>query len=193
VWPKGRVQTTPREDGTVQLSYDGIGYQDARVRPGGADENPALHLPPLPQVPVRLAGQVDAARHVASVDVWVNGEHHHIGSAGQVSGAQGVVDDFLTSLRTGNWNKLYSVESTYMHNAGRRSDFMTQLANGGAVNTISDARVVGPTAYSTSDAGVSYVRAPIRVTYGDGPAATQVPATLVLAVDAGAWKVLGVE
>ena len=192
VWPKGRVQTTQRSGGVVELRYDGTGYQDPYVQPGGRDEDPAVRRPPPPRVPVRFAGQVDAARHAASVDVWVNGRRYHITATQQVSGAEGVVDDFLVATRTGNWNELYTIESSYMRNGSKRSTFVTDLSSGGAVTTISDARTVGPTAYS-SPAGVSYARTPIRLTYGDGPAATKVHATLVLAVDGGSWKVLGLE
>jgi hypothetical protein len=193
VWPKGPVQATQRPDGVVELFYDGIGYQDPFVQPGGGEQDPAVRRPPPPQVPVRFAGQVDATRHTATVDVWVNGQRSHIAAAGQVSGAEGVVDDFLGAMRTGDWDKLYDIESTYMRNGSKRTDFVTQLSNGGAVTTISDARAVGPSEYSTTDAGVSYLRTPIRLTYGEGPGATKVLATLVLAVDAGSWKVLGLE
>jgi hypothetical protein len=194
VWPKGRVQTQQRDDGVVELRYDGSGYQDPNAQPGAGEEAPAGFRPPPPEVvPVRLAGQVDPARHVATVDVWVNGERHRIASAGQVSGAEGVVEDFLTAMRTGNWNKLYTIESSYMRNGSKRGTFVTDLSNGGAVTTISDARTVGPTERTTTDAGISYARTPIRLTYGEGAEATKVEATLVLAVDAGSWKVLGVE
>jgi hypothetical protein len=195
VWPKEPVQTQQRDGGVVELRYDGPGYQDPNAQPGGADETPAGQPPPPPPqvVPVRLAGQVDAARHVASVDVWVDGERHHIASNGEVSGAEGVVEDFLQAMRTGNWNKLYTVESPYMRNGSKRATFVTDLANGGAVTTISDARTTGPTVRSTTEAGVSYARTPIRLTYGDDPGATKVDATLVLAVDSGSWKVLGIE
>jgi hypothetical protein len=193
VWPKGPVQTTERPDGVVELFYDGIGYQDPYAQPGAGDEDPVVRRPPPPKVPVRLVGQVDAGRHAASVDVWVNGERSHIAAAGQVSGAEGVVEDYLAAMRTGNWNKLYDIESTYMRNGSKRADFVTELSNGGAVTTISDARAAGPSEYSTTDAGISYLRTPIRLTYGNGPGATKVHATLVLAVDAGSWKVLGLE
>jgi hypothetical protein len=194
VWPKGRVQTQERGDGVVELRYDGSGYQDPNAQPGGVDEAPDGLKPPPPQVvPVRLAGQVDGARHVASVDVWVHGERHHIASTGQVSGAEGVVEDFLSAMRTGNWNKLYTLESPYMRNGSKRATFVTDLSNGGAVTTITDARALGPTVHTTTDAGVSYARTPFRLTYGEGAGATKVEATLVVAVDAGSWKVLGVE
>jgi hypothetical protein len=197
VWPKGRVQAEQRDGGVVELRYDGPGYQDPNARPGGVDDapaGPAGQKPPPPQVvPVRLAGQVDAARHVASVDVWVNGERHRIASSGQVSGAEGVVEDFLVAMRTGNWNKLYTIESPYMRNGSKRATFASDLANGGAVTTITEARTTGPTVRSTTDAGVSYARTPIRLTYGEGAGATKVEAILVLAVDAGSWKVLGIE
>jgi hypothetical protein len=194
VWPKGPVQTQRRADGVVELRYDGSGYQDPNAQPGGGDDPPAaLRLPPPQVVPVRLAGQVDGASHVASVDVWVNGERHHIASSGQVTGAESVVEDFLTAMRAGDWNKLYTIESSYMRNGSKRATFVTDLSNGGAVTTISDARATGPTVETTDDAGVSYARTPIRFTYGDGAGATKVEATLVVAVDAGSWKVLGVE
>ena len=193
VWPKDRVQTTQRLDGVVELRYDGTGYQDPRVRPGWIDEDPAAIRPPASRIPVRFAGHVDPARHTGAVDVWVNGEHSHIAATGQVSGAEGIVDDFLVALRTGDWNELYNIESPYMRNGSRRADFVNQLSNGGAVTTITDVQAVGPSVYSTTDAGVSYLRTPIRVTYGDSPGATQVDSTLVVAVDGGSWKVLGLE
>jgi hypothetical protein len=193
VWPKALVQTTKRDDGTVELRYDGTGYQDPGVQPGGGDEDGAVRRPPPPRVAVRLAGQVDPVRHVASVDVWVNGQRHHIAADGQVGGAEDVVEDFLVAMRTENWNKLYTIESSYMRNGSKRATFVTDLTNGGAVTTITDARTVGPTVHSTTDAGASYARTPIRLTYGDGAEATKVEATLVLAVDAGSWKVLGLE
>ncbi len=193
IWPKGRVQTQQRDGGVVELQYDGPGYQDPNAQPGGGDDAPVQQPPPPLVVPVRLSGQVDAVGHVASVDVWVNGERHHIATSGQVSGADAVVEDFLTAVRTGNWNKLYAIESPYMRNGSKRATFVTDLSSGGAVTTISDARTTGATVTTTTDAGVSYARTPIRLTYGDGAGATKVEATLVLAVDSGSWKVLGIE
>ena len=190
VWPKAPVST---EDGTgsvVELRYDGAGFRDPRVMPGGRDDQrPAQRPEP---VRLRLAGQVDPVRHVASVDVWVNGERHHISSSGQPDGAQTVVDGYLTALRTHDWDKLYSLETVSMRNGSKRSDVVTGLATGGVITEITGARTTGPLTLSDR-AGTTYGRAPIRVTYGSGPDRTTVDAVLVVAVDGGSWGVLTVE
>jgi YD repeat-containing protein len=190
VWPDAPVETGDSTGTAVQLSYDGAGFRDSRVMPGGRDDQrPARRPEP---VQLRLEGQVDPARHVANVDVWVNGERHHITSAGQPDGAQAVVDGYLTALRTGDWNKLYSLETVSMRNGSKRSDVVTGLATGGVITEVTGARTTGPTTFSDRG-GTTYGRAPIRVTYGSGQDRTTVDATLVVAVDGGSWGVLTVE
>lgn len=192
VSPVDPVDVSRRDAGTLELRYDGVGHRDRYVQPGGYDEP----RPPRPKpqvVRLRLVAQIDPARHVASVDVWVDGERHRIASAGQVRGAEEVVRTFLTAMRTRNWDLLYSIEARSMRNGIGRSEFVTLLANGGAVTTVSDAQAVGSLTYGTSRSGASVARVPIRVTYGTGPETTSVDAVLVVAVDGGTWKVLAVE
>lgn len=191
VWPTQRVQVTPGADGEVELRYDGTGRRDPQVQPGVPDERTG----PRPRgevVRLRLLGRVDTVAQRASVDVWVNGTRHRIVSTGQPGGADDVVNDFLVAVRTANWNQLYEIESSFMRNGNRRSKFVTEMTHAGVVNTVSGARAIGPTSY-TMYAGAVQARAPIRLTYGAGAETTKVDATLVLAVEAGAWRVLAVE
>jgi len=189
VWPAGKVDARQRDGGLVELRYDGAGYQDLAVTSGEDAPGPR----PKPQkIRLQLAGQVDASRHVSSVDLVVNGDSHHISSTGQVSGAQAVVDDFLGAVVKGDWDRLYSIEAGYTHNGAKRSDFVTGMANDGAVTCIRRAEATGPMTYST-EAGVSYARVPIRVTYGACTSIPRVDTTLVLVVDGGAWKLLSLE
>jgi hypothetical protein len=184
------VDATPRDEGVVDLRYEGVGYQDLVATPPEDSPQPR----PKPQkVHLRLAGHVDAGRHVSSVDLAVNGDRHHIASAGQVSGAQAVVDDFLEAAVTPDWNKLYSIEAGYTHNGAKRSDFVTGMANDGAVTCIRKAEATGPMTYDNTPAGVSYARTPIRLSYGSCTAIPRVDTTLVLVVDGGSWKLLSLE
>jgi hypothetical protein len=222
VWPAARVQATPQSSGAVTLRYDGIGFQDMDAHPDSepGDESPRDEHPPqvperlpqvpeqLPQVPepspqasaqppqlvlLRLVGRVDPAHHTASVDVWVNGNHHRLASPGEVSGAEAVVSDFLAAARTGDWNKLYDLEHPYMRNGSKRSDFLTAMTSSGAATRISDAETMGSTKYSTTDSGVSFAQVPVRLIYGTGTGATTLQASLHLVVDEGTWKVLSLE
>jgi hypothetical protein len=193
VWPAGRVEASHQNPRALELHYEGAGYRDPQVQPGGLIGDPPQPGRKPQGVHLRLVGQVNAAGHIASVDVWVNGNRHHIGSAGQVSGAEAVVDDFLAALRTSDWDKLYGIEAAYMRNGIRRSDFVTEMANAGAVTCVDSAETTGPTTYSTTRAGASEARTPIRLTYGPCAATARVDAALVLVVDGGAWKVLSLE
>jgi hypothetical protein len=189
VWPAGKVDARERDGGVVELNYDGVGYQDLAVTPAEAPPGPR----PEPQkVLLRLAGQVDPSRHVSSIDLSINGDSHHISSGGQVSGAQAVVDDFLGAVVKRDWDKLYSIEAAYTHNGANRKDFVTGMANDGAVTCIRKAEATGPMTYSTA-ASVSYARVPIRVTYGSCTSIPRVDTTLVLVVDGGSWKLLSLE
>ena len=195
VWPADRVDTTPAGTGRlVTLRYDGLGYQEPNAQPDNlADEEPPVRKPSRQRVQLRLVGQVDPAQHSASADVWVNGDHHHIRSTGTPGGAEEVVNDFLAAVSDGNWGKLYSVEDPYMRNGMRRTQFVTAMATSGAGRDISAADATGPTAYSTTEAGVAYARVPVRLAYTRQIATTDVHANLVLVVNQGAWRVLTLE
>jgi hypothetical protein len=73
-----------------------------------------------------------------------------------------------------------------------QTDFAAAMAGSEGVTGISDAKTTGPTTYTTNEAGISYARTPIRLTYGTGTAATTQDGTLVLIQDAGSWKVFTV-
>jgi hypothetical protein len=119
----------------------------------------------------------------------VDGERHHLSAAGHPAGAQAVVDDFLTAVRTHDWNTVYSLETPYMRNGSKRSDLVDGLSHGGVITEVSGARAIGPTSYVVR-AGTTYGRTPVRVTYGSGAQRTSVDATLVTVVDGGSWGVL---
>lgn len=191
VWPEDRVDVQGDPAGEVQLRYDGPAFLDPRVQPGARYEPADPSTRPDP-VHLRLLGSVDAARHMAAVDVWVDGARHHIGSSAQSGGAEGAVEDFLGAVRAGDWDTVYSLETASMRNGSKRGDVVTGLANAGAVTTVSAAHTTGPTTF-TVRAGVSYGRTPVRLTYGSGPASTRVEATVVVVVEGGAWRVLSVE
>jgi hypothetical protein len=193
VWPAARVEARQQSPRVVELHYEGVGYRDAHVQPDGQPEDSPQPRPRAQVVHLRLIGQVDAAGHTASVDIWVNGDRHHIRSAGQVGGAEAVVDDFLAALLAHDWDKLYGVEAAYMRTGIRRNDFVTQMANAGAVTCVNGADTTGPTTFSTTRAGVSYARTPIRLTYGTCAPTARVDAVLVLVVDGGTWNVLSLE
>lgn len=193
VWPAGHVEAGQQHDGAVvELRYAGVGYREVPV-PGGAPADPGARPIPPEKVSLRLVGQVDPARHVASVDVFVNGTGHHIRSPGAVGGANGVVNDFLTALTTRNWDELYRIEAASMRTGVKRNDFLTAMATGGAVTCISRAEAISSTTVSTSPAGISYARTPVRITYGQCAGATSLQTTLVLVVDGGSWKALSLE
>ncbi len=191
VWPKGRVATRDAGGGRVELRYDGAGFREPQVRPG-VREDQQRPQPKPERVTVRLLGQVDPVRHVATVDVWVDGERHQISATGEPGGAQAVVDDFLTAIRTKDWNTVYSLETAAMRNGSTRSDVVNGLPNGGVITEVTGARTTGPTTF-TMRGGTNYGRAPVRLTYGSGPDRTMLDAVLVLAVDGGSWGVLTVE
>ena len=191
VWPKGRVDTRDAGGGRVELSYEGDGFRDPQVPPGAREDQQRPQRRP-DRVTVRLLGQVDPVRHVASVDVWVDGRQHQISATGEPGGAQAVVDDFLTAIRTKDWNTVYSLETAAMRNGSTRSDVVNGLPNGGVITEVTGARTTGPTTF-TMRGGTNYGRAPIRLTYGSGPDRTTLDAVLVIAVDGGSWGVLTVE
>jgi hypothetical protein len=193
LWPAAPVQARQLSPHQVELEYEGVGYRDPQVQPGRLPADPPQPAQKPQVVQLRLGGQVDATGHVASVDVWVNGDRHHVSSPGEPKGAEAVVDDFLAALLTRDWDKLYGIESAYAHTGSKRTVFVEDLANAGAVTCINGAETTGPTTVGTTRAGVSYARTPIRLTYGTCAATARVDAVLVLVVDAGAWKVLALE
>lgn len=189
VWPAKGVTVRPAGEGRLDLTYDGAGWRgpasdqvevpvDQRVKPKRAH--------------VRLTGQVDQARHVATVDVWVDGDHQRV-SGGSVGEPDETVTAVVEALRARNWNQVYDLASPYMINGTKRGDFLVALGDGGAARQITRVDVLGPPQRSTSPEGASYARVPVRVTYGLETGTTSVLADLVLAVDRGSWKLLSLE
>lgn len=191
VWPKGRVSASQGSGDAIELRYEGDGLRDPRVKPGSRDE-PSRPLKRPQAVRLRLAGQLNPARHIALIDVWVNDEEYRITSAGEPRGAQAVVDDFLQAIRTHDWQTLYGVETSYMHNGSTRAQFVSAMPNAGVITTATAARATGPTTFYDRS-GASLARTPIRLTYGRGRDATSTDATVVCAVADGAWGVLTLE
>lgn len=192
VWPvpKARADAT-RSGDTVELSYDGPGLSDPQVVPG-VPYDPPRTAPPPQEVRLRLVARLDPVRHTATVDVQVDRDRHRIQASAQPANAPAVVDEFLAAIRAADWDRVYSLESAAMRNGSKRQDMVVGLQNAGAITTVSAARATGPTVYSTK-AGASYARTPVHLTYGSGPDATSVDATLVLALTGGSWNVLAVE
>src|SRR3954453_19106394 len=192
VWPANRVDAGQRDGAVVELRYRGAGYREVPP-PGGAPAVPGARSLPPEKVQLRVVGHVDPERHVASVDVVVNGAGHHIGSPGEVGGANIGANDFLRALTSRNWAELYRIETASMRTRVPRSYFLTALSYGGAVTCISRAEAISPTTVRTSPAGISYARTPVRITYGGCAGGTSLQATLVLVVDGGVWKALSLE
>jgi hypothetical protein len=193
VWPvpDADVDTSRGPGGTVELRYDGPGLRDPQVQPRVPYDPPREQTEPQ-EVQLRLAAQVDTERQVATVEVWVDGDRQRLQGSAPLTGARPVVEDFLEAVRAGDWDRVYTLESMFMRNGSKRGDFVVNLANAGAITSVSAARPTGETEYSTR-AGASYARTPIRLTYGTGPDAPSVDATLVLALTGGRWSVLSVE
>jgi hypothetical protein len=193
VWPVGRVDASRQDGRAVALRYDGVGYRDPSVQPGAEPLALQASRRPSQTVQLRLVGQVDPTSHAASVDVVVNGASHHIVSAGGAGDAGGVVNDYLGALVTRNWDQLYRLETPSMRMWNTRNDYVAAMTNGGSVTCIRRAEAINSTTYSTTAAGVSFARTPVRLTYGPCASSTRLEATLVLVVDGGSWKALSLE
>ena len=187
VWAKAGVKAASA--GAVDLSFSGRAYLDPNARADGTTSSHRLHLR---RVPVRLVGQVRPADHSASVDIWVNGSLRRLVARAQSGGADPVVRRFLTALNDHDWPRVYALSDRYMRNGVPVGEFVIGTG-AGAAHRITAVDAAGRTAYENSGAGVRFARVPIRVSYGAGTATTRVDATLVLAVDTGAWKVFAVE
>lgn len=188
IWPRAAVESSRAGTHEVELFYEGPGYA---YPPADPTRDAARVV--ARRVLLRLDGRVDPAAHTASVDVWVDGTRHHIGSTGQVAGADIVAENFLAAMTGHDWNRLYDIAAAPMVRGTKRSDFVTDMAGAGAAPRVTHVRPTGPMTFSTSAAGVSYARLPLRLTYGAGAGATTNTAALVLVVDGGAWKVLSLE
>jgi hypothetical protein len=192
VWPAAPAVATPVSPQVVKLRYDGNGSEDAEAHLDGEFGVGFQPGGPTQQITLRLVGQVDPTHRTASVEVWVNGTHYHIGATSAPSNAAAVVVAYLGAIRTSDWPALYGITDSSLRNGMTQTDFAAAMAGSEGTTGISDAKTTGPTTYTTNEAGISYARTPIRLTYGTGTAATTQDGTLVLIQDAGSWKVFTV-
>jgi hypothetical protein len=95
-------------------------------------------------------------------------------------------------MSTHDWRWVYELSDRYMRNGVPLTEFVTRVGSGAATR-ITEVTAVGPMTHSTSKAGASFARIPIRLTYGTGTATTTVRAVLVLVLDGGAWRVFSVQ
>jgi hypothetical protein len=97
------------------------------------------------------------------------------------------------AVRAGDWAKVYGIADTSMRNGMTQAAFVAAMTKAEGSKGITGASARGTTTYTTNEAGARYARTPIRLTYGTGTSATTQDGTLVLVLDAGAWKVFTVE
>jgi len=193
IWPEKPAAVTVESPQVVKLRYDGPGSKDAEARLD--TEFGVGFQPDGPTQPIslRLIGEVNPVHHTASIEVWLDGRHYHIGATAAPTTADPVVAAYLTAVRTGDWAALYGIADSSLRRGMTQSDFAAVMAGSDGATRISDAKAVGPTAYKVNEAGISYGRTPIRLTYGTGTSTTTEDGTLVLILEAGIWKVFTVE
>jgi hypothetical protein len=192
-WPASPAAVKVERPHAIRLSYDGAGSKDPEAH---LDAEFGVGLQaggPAQQVELRLIGHIDPAHHTASVEVWVDGKHYHIGATATPTTAGPVVAAYLAAVRTGDWASLYAIADSSLRSGMTQDEFSKAMAGSDGASGISDATATGPTTYTTNEAGISYARTPIRLTYGTGTSATKQDGTLVLILEAGNWKVFTVE
>jgi hypothetical protein len=172
-------------DHDVQLRYDGAAMLDpaATLDPlfGAGFKSSGQNQPAA----VRIDGHVDPAHHTASIELWVNGAHHHLGQDGSHSPADPTLTRITTDYTGGNWADVYEVTVPTVRADISAADFAQQTA-AGVPGTITSA-TTGPVTYTTVATGLTWASTPLTVTVTKDGTTTTLHATVKLVYATGSW------
>jgi hypothetical protein len=169
----------------VQLRYDGTATLDpaATLDPVfGAGFTPSGQNQPAA---VRIDGHVDPAHHTASIELWVNGVHHHLGQDASHSPADPTLTRITTDLTGGNWADLYEVTVPTVRADISAANFAQRTA-AGLPGTITSA-TTGPVTYTTVATGLTWASTPLTLTVTKDGTTTTLHATVKLVYATGSW------
>lgn len=134
---------------------------------------------------VRIDGHVDPAHHTASIEVWINGVHHHLGQDGSYSPAGPTLTRITTDYTGGNWADVYGVTVPTLRADISAADFARQMA-AGVPGTITSA-TTGSVTYTTVATGLTWASAPLTLTVAKDGTTTTLHATVKLVYATGSW------
>ena len=169
----------------VELRYDGTANLDpaATLDPvfGAGFRSSGQNQPAA----VRIDGHVDPVHHTASIELWVNGVHHHLGQDGSRSPADPTFARITTDYTGGNWADVYEVTVPTMRADVSAADFAQHMA-AGVPGTITGA-TTGPVTYTSVDTGLTWASTPLTVTVTKDGTTTTLHATVKLVYATGSW------
>lgn len=191
VWAGGPGQVTVNSENSTHLTYDGTGAKDPTA---GLDPEFGIRYRqqgPPQQIQLRVIGQFDPPHKTASVEVWINDQHTHIGALGSTAtpSAADAASTYLRLLKAGDWAGLYALLDDDSQRGISSADYAQGMAGAPQTQGIASTSADAP-AVSTNDAGVTYARVPIHLTYASKPPTA---ATLTLILSSSGWKVFTVK
>jgi hypothetical protein len=140
---------------------------------------------------VRMEGEINTAHHTASINVWTDGVHYHLGAvAPNVADAQNVAQQVLTATIAQNWHTVYLLLAPEITANLTEADFTGRRAGGSAPRVLSG-NLVGQGQVTVDASGVAHFGQPVSLLVqmpgGDTRSTTS---TLYLTLEDGVWHFL---
>jgi hypothetical protein len=186
-WGDGPADFTSQPDGSVEVSYDGPGWND----PAGTFE-PLLwrsetHGDPSP-VPLGVDGVVGVDRSTASVELFADGQVYELNDGPPIAGADAAIAQIAALVEAEDWPALHLRIHRSIRASIDEAEFMSRMTSGMlAYGSITSATVTSGANVSDSGLGWDFATAGLDITFSmDGRSATY-PVTVVLMADADGW------
>lgn len=191
VWASGPGKVTVDSQNSTHLTYDGAGAKDPTATLDPEFGIRYRQQGPPQEVKLRVIGQFDPPHKTASVEVWIDGQHTHIGALGSAAtpSATDAASTYLRLLKAGDWAGLYALLDDDSRKGVSAAEFAQGMAGAAEAQGITSTSADAP-AVSTNDAGVTYARVAIHLTYASKPPTS---ATLTLIMSSSGWKVFTVK
>lgn len=192
VWPNSAPATVSvNSDHSYSVRYNGAALKDpdAVLDPefGARYQQVGQGQP----VTLKVIGQIDPTHNTASVEIWIDGAHVHLGSIPLpgATAATAVATAYLAALKDKNWDAAYALFDSDLRGAISAKDFSAKMAaTVPAQGVVSGTQ--GTPAIGTTPDGINYAKVPLQLTFADG--STQ-SGTVELVVNGGSWKILTVK
>ena len=191
-WGTEPANFTSQPDGSIEISYDGPGWND----PDGTFD-PLLWSYDVTDepssMPLRLHGVVGADRSTASVQLFADGQTHELKDGPPITGADAAMIEIAELVEAKDWRSLY----LRIHERSRafyEAEFVSEMTDGmAAYGEIRSATVTSPARVGDTGLGWDAASAGLELTFlKDGRAETyRVNVTLV--TDGDSWWLAGIS
>lgn len=192
-WGDGVATPTSLADGSVEVRYDGLGWNDAI---GTFD--PLLWSYDLNGEPsgmqLELHAVLGANRSTATAELVANGRRYDLNDGPPIAGADEAVGDIAELVDEEDWRSLYSRIHDRVRDSLDETRFIAEMKKGTQqYGEIVSVAVTSETTLSDSGTAWDVGRARLAITFAKNGRRETYPVTVALIADAGTWWLSGIS